>query len=73
MKPNWIKESEFYAYDKRSCETCSSWKECQDIHCWDWRMTWLNLAQCGCIKFHNPDPEIMAEPRKKRKCDENRG
>ena len=56
----FVKSCKDYRYVKRSCNNCASAKSCTSIVGKDFRLSWLDLARCGC-HFYN-GPHIMEKP-----------
>ena len=50
----FVKSSKDYRYVKRSCNNCASAKSCASIVGKDFRLSWLDLARCGCHYYNGP-------------------
>ena len=50
----FVKSCKDYRYVKRSCNNCVSAKSCPSIVGKDFRMSWLDLARCGCHYYNGP-------------------
>ena len=50
----FVKSCKDYRYVKRSCNNCSSAKSCTSIVGKDFRLSWLDLARCGCRYYNGP-------------------
>ena len=44
----FVKSCKDYRYVKRSCNNCASVQSCTSIVGKDFRLSWLDLARCGC-------------------------
>ena len=56
----FVKSCKDYRYVKRSCNNCASAKSCTSIVGKDFRLSWLDLARCGCHYYNGP--HIMERP-----------
>ena len=56
----FVKSCKDYRYVKRSCNNCVSAKSCPSIVGKDFRLSWLDLARCGCLHYNGP--HIMERP-----------
>ena len=56
----FVKSCKDYRYVLRSCNNCASAKSCPSIVGKDFRMSWLDLARCGCHYYNGP--HIMERP-----------
>lgn len=56
----FVKSCKDYRYVKRSCNNCASAKSCPSIVGKDFRLSWLDLARCGCHYYNGP--HIMERP-----------
>ena len=56
----FVKYCKDYRYVKRSCNNCASAKSCTSIVGKDFRLSWLDLARCGCLHYNGP--HIMERP-----------
>lgn len=56
----FVKSCKDYRYIKRSCNNCASVQSCTSIVGKDFRMSWLDLARCGCHYYNGP--HIMERP-----------
>ena len=50
----FVKSCKDYRYVKRSCNNCASAKSCTSIVGKDFRLSWLDLARCGCHYYNGP-------------------
>lgn len=50
----FVKSCKDYRYVKRSCNNCVSAKSCTSIVGKDFRLSWLDLARCGCHYYNGP-------------------
>ena len=50
----FVKSCKAYHYVLRSCNNCASVQSCASIVGKDFRMTWLDLARCGCHYYNGP-------------------
>ena len=50
----FVKSCKSYRYILRSCNNCSSAQSCASIVGKDFRMSWLDLARCGCHYYNGP-------------------
>lgn len=50
----FVKSCKDYRYVKRSCNNCVSAKSCPSIVGKDFRLSWLDLARCGCLHYNGP-------------------
>ena len=56
----FVKSCKGYRYVKRSCNNCASVQSCASIVGKDFRLSWLDLARCGCHYYNGP--HIMEKP-----------
>lgn len=56
----FVKSCKDYRYVKRSCNNCASAKSCPSLVGKDFRLSWLDLARCGCHYYNGP--HIMEKP-----------
>ena len=56
----FVKSCKDYRYVKRSCNNCASVQSCTSIVGKDFRLSWLDLARCGCHYYNGP--HIMEKP-----------
>ena len=56
----FVKSCKDYRYVKRSCNNCASVQSCASIVGKDFRLSWLDLARCGCHYYNGP--HIMEKP-----------
>ena len=56
----FVKSCKDYRYVLRSCNNCVSAKSCPSIVGKDFRLSWLDLARCGCQYYNGP--HIMERP-----------
>lgn len=56
----FVKSCKDYRYVKRSCNNCVSAKSCPSLVGKDFRLSWLDLARCGCHYYNGP--HIMERP-----------
>ena len=56
----FVKSSKDYRYVLRSCNNCVSAKSCPSLVGKDFRLSWLDLARCGCLHYNGP--HIMEKP-----------
>ena len=50
----FVKSCKDYRYVKRSCNNCASVQSCASIVGKDFRLSWLDLARCGCHYYNGP-------------------
>lgn len=50
----FVKSCKDYRYVLRSCNNCASAKSCTSIVGKDFRLSWLDLARCGCHYYNGP-------------------
>ena len=50
----FVKSCKDYRFVKRSCNNCVSAKSCPSIVGKDFRLSWLDLARCGCLHYNGP-------------------
>ena len=50
----FVKSCKAYRYVLRSCNNCASAKSCPSIVGKDFRLSWLDLARCGCLHYNGP-------------------
>ena len=50
----FVKSCKDYRYVLRSCNNCVSAKSCTSIVGKDFRLSWLDLARCGCHYYNGP-------------------
>ena len=50
----FVKTCKDYRFVKRSCNNCASAKSCPSIVGKDFRLSWLDLARCGCLNYNGP-------------------
>ena len=50
----FVKSCRDYRYVLRSCNNCASAQSCTSIVGKDFRMSWLDLAKCGCHYYNGP-------------------
>ena len=50
----FVKCCKDYRYVKRSCNNCASVQSCASIVGKDFRLSWLDLARCGCHYYNGP-------------------
>ena len=50
----FVKSCKDYRYVLRSCNNCASAKSCTSIVGKDFRLSWLDLARCGCHYYDGP-------------------
>ncbi len=50
----FVKSCKDYRFVKRSCNNCASVQSCTSIVGKDFRMSWLDLARCGCHYYNGP-------------------
>ena len=50
----FVKSCKDYRYVKRSCNNCASVQSCTSIVGKDFRLSWLDLARCGCHYYNGP-------------------
>ena len=56
----FVKSCKDYRYVLRSCNNCASAKSCTSIVDKDFRLSWLDLARCGCHYYNGP--HLMEKP-----------
>ena len=56
----FVKSCKAYRYALRSCNNCASAQSCKSIVGKDFRLSWLDLARCGCHYYNGP--HIMERP-----------
>ena len=56
----FVKSCKDYRYVLRSCNNCVSVQSCASIVGKDFRLSWLDLARCGCHYYNGP--HIMERP-----------
>ena len=50
----FVKSCKDYRYVLRSCNNCASAKSCPSLVGKDFRLSWLDLARCGCHYYNGP-------------------
>ena len=53
----FVKSCKDYRYVKRSCNNCASVQSCASIVGKHFRLSWLDLARCGCHYYNGPHLE----------------